>query len=209
MPEAGSQRLTREEIDERKEWLRKRQEERDSDPDFIEHRKWVKELFGHDIDAIAGFAARMMESQAAVHKENEELVAKLNAIYSSAHGLSPATEIPGYVKRNIARLSLEHDPKDPASLAFMSGMKVSKQLQARANAAKRHAPNALARKFIQAEWALHRTAYQGNKSAFARDYVRRIKREFDVEVTEKQLREVWLKGTPPASEPDGLPAPGQ
>lgn len=206
MPEKASGRLTQEEIDERNEWLRKRQEERDNDPDFIKRREWIKEAFGHDLDAIAGFAARLMETGGDLEKENETLVHKLNQIYSVAHGLSLETEIPAHVKRNIATLSVEHDPKDPTALAFLSGMKVSKQLQARAGATKRHATNASARKFVETEWALHQTAYKNNKSAFARDYVRRLKNEFEVAITEKQMREVWLRDTadpPPARIPDG------
>lgn len=209
MPERGARRLTQEEINERKEWLRKWQEERDNDPDFIARRDWIKETFSSDVDAISGFAARMMMKEDSLLKENEQLVLRLNNIYGVARGLSPVAEIPSHVKRNIATMSLEHDPEHPASLAFLSGMKVSKQLDARASAAKRHAPGVLARKFVKAEWAIHRVAYQGNKSAFARDYVRRVKNEFDLKITEKQLREVWLKDAPPAGKPDGLPANGR
>ena len=50
--------------------------------------------------------------------------------------------------------------------------------------------------FVSSEWAAHKADYTNNKSAFARDYVRRVLREYDVSITEKQMREVWLKGTP-------------
>ncbi|WP_454903342.1 hypothetical protein [Variovorax gossypii] len=59
--------------------------------------------------------------------------------------------------------------------------------------AARHASTRPAKQFVTAEWQEHRSEYANNKSAFARDYVRRIKNEFDLKVTEKQLREVWLK----------------
>lgn len=72
----------------------------------------------------------------------------------------------------------------------------------------RHAPHRQAKAFVVAEWGLHRIAYDNNKSAFTRDYVKRVLNEMDVHVTEKQMREVWLKDTPPASKPDGLPAGG-
>lgn len=57
-----------------------------------------------------------------------------------------------------------------------------------------------AKDFVQREWEAHKGAYGGNKSAFARDYVRRVHNELDVQVTEKTLREVWLS-TPPTSKP--------
>ena len=72
----------------------------------------------------------------------------------------------------------------------------------------RHAPHRQAKKFVVAEWELHRIAYENNKSSFSRDYVRRVLNEMGVHITEKQMREVWLKDTPPTSKPDGLPAGG-
>lgn len=72
----------------------------------------------------------------------------------------------------------------------------------------RHAPHRQAKAFVIAEWSLHRAAYENNKSAFSRDYVKRVKNEMSLNITEKQIREVWLKDTPPASKPDGLPARG-
>lgn len=73
----------------------------------------------------------------------------------------------------------------------------------------KHEKSNAARGFVQAEWQLHSHAYVGNKSAFARDYVRRVKNEFAVTVTEKQMREVWLKDPPSACRPDGLLADGE
>jgi hypothetical protein len=58
---------------------------------------------------------------------------------------------------------------------------------------KRHAKSREARFFVVEEWGQHWQDYKGNKSAFARDYVRRVWREFEIKVTEKQLREVWLR----------------
>ena len=62
--------------------------------------------------------------------------------------------------------------------------------------------------FVKAEWAKHRLAYQGNKSEFARIYSRRVLNEHGVKVTDKQIREVWLKNPPVASNPDGMQATG-
>ncbi|OYY36030.1 MAG: hypothetical protein B7X65_09715 [Polaromonas sp. 39-63-25] len=72
-----------------------------------------------------------------------------------------------------------------------------------AKALLKHAPHRKAKEFVQAEWSLHRENYGDNKSAFARDYVRRVWNEMNVTVTEKQLREVWLRDTPPAGKPAG------
>ena len=81
-------------------------------------------------------------------------------------------------------------------------------LRAKKNAALRHEQSRKAKAFVLGEWALHRDAYNGNKSAFTRDYVKRVRNEFDVVVTEKQMREVWLKNTPLAGKPARLLAGG-
>lgn len=80
--------------------------------------------------------------------------------------------------------------------------------KARRAALRKHAPTNRAKAFVVAEWAKHKSAYSENKSAFARDYVRRVHNEYQVSITEKQMREVWLKDTPSASKPDGVPADG-
>lgn len=72
----------------------------------------------------------------------------------------------------------------------------------------RHKANREAKDFVRSEWSKHREAYGGNKSAFARDYVKRVLNEFSVKVTEKQMREVWLADTPLAGKPDGMLADG-
>jgi hypothetical protein len=69
---------------------------------------------------------------------------------------------------------------------------------------KRHAPGNNARDWVCKEWTLHCESYSGNKSAFSRDYAGRVKNEFKnlkgepLSVTEKTIREVWLKNTPAA-----------
>jgi hypothetical protein len=73
---------------------------------------------------------------------------------------------------------------------------------------KGHAKRYPAIDFVKAEWAKYRLAYQGNKSEFARIYSRRVLNEHGVKVTDKQIREVWLKNTPVACNPDGMQATG-
>lgn len=68
----------------------------------------------------------------------------------------------------------------------------------RAGARKRHAETNAVRGWLNAQWALERAAYNGNKSAFARAYVPKLKVDHGVEVTEKTIREIWLKGSPSA-----------
>lgn len=75
-------------------------------------------------------------------------------------------------------------------------------------AASKHGKSNKAKEWVQAEWRIYKTEYNGNKSAFSRDYVRRCLNEYEVKVTEKQMREVWLKDPPSASKPDGMPANG-
>ena len=73
------------------------------------------------------------------------------------------------------------------------------KLRAKQNAILSHLESNKAKEFVKSEWGMHRDAYHGNKSEFSRIYVRRVFNERAVKVTEKQMREVWLKDTPPAS----------
>lgn len=85
---------------------------------------------------------------------------------------------------------------------FSAGGKSFKKKQASAGGYAKYKKHPTAKEFVQHEWLQHSEAYEGNKSAFARDYVRRVKNELDVTVTEKTLREVWLR-TPVASKQAG------
>jgi len=78
-----------------------------------------------------------------------------------------------------------------------------------AKALLKNAPYKRAREFVRAEWELNRSSYANNKSAFARDYVRRVWNELNVSVTEKQMREVWLRDTPTAGTQAGLQVNGE
>lgn len=93
-----------------------------------------------------------------------------------------------------------------ATIASAKRMAISER--AAANAARAHAPRIEAREWILAEWAKYRTE-SNNKSEFARIYARRVKQERGLEVTEKTIREVWLRDPPITSKPAGVPAPGE
>lgn len=109
---------------------------------------------------------------------------------------------------DIERLRNFVSPSSSLQYALEAGKKAAFKERATELASRRHQPTNKARAWVIAEWSIHKSAYIGNKSAFARDYVGRLRHELGVSVTEKQLREVWLKDTPPASKPDGLPANG-
>lgn len=113
---------------------------------------------------------------------------------------------------DFLRLMRAFDPSDPSLETIqdvMDNMIASfKRLRAVKNANWRHQKPREAKSFVIKEWIKYRCEYDNNKSAFARDYVRRVLNEFEVSVTEKQLREVWLKDTPSASKPDGILADG-
>lgn len=64
------------------------------------------------------------------------------------------------------------------------------------SARKRHSKSHAAKKFVADEWKKNKGDYSNNKSEFARHYVRRVKHEFDLDVTEKTIREVWLNNPP-------------
>jgi hypothetical protein len=68
--------------------------------------------------------------------------------------------------------------------------------RARSGAVKRSNGFSPARNFVAEEWTRHREQYAGNKSEFARIYVRRVLNEFGTRVTEKTIREAWLSHNP-------------
>jgi hypothetical protein len=96
-----------------------------------------------------------------------------------------------------ARIRKAIASEQPAILAAAVADRVSKR--ASKAALKRHSMSDPARNFVLKEWRTNRASYQDNKSAFTRDYVRRVFHEFDVTVTEKTMREVWLRDNPNAS----------
>jgi hypothetical protein len=71
-------------------------------------------------------------------------------------------------------------------------------------ASNRHTATNLAKEFVRAEWSRHRSAYKNNKSEFARTYVALIANQFQdakgdpLKVTEKTIKDKWLKSTLPA-----------
>ncbi len=109
---------------------------------------------------------------------------------------------------DIERLRNFVSPSSSLQYALEAGKKAAFKERATELASRRHQPTNKARAWVIAEWSIHKSAYIGNKSASARYYVGRLRHALGVSVTEKQLREVWLKDTPPASKPDGLPANG-
>ncbi|WP_140426727.1 hypothetical protein [Acidovorax sp. Root267] len=124
-----------------REYYRKREEEFNS-PEMLAHRKRLIEMCDNDIQKLAQFAVSMMNNGSALHKENEELVKKLNDIYFLASGLSSEkSKAQPHEKFNIARYTLEHEPDNPIALTFIAAMKTSKTLAAKANAYKGHSEN--------------------------------------------------------------------
>lgn len=178
------------------------------DPGNASRRKWLTSVCDNDIAKVAQFAVTVMETNGRLAKENEELAEKLNYIYSIASALASKSKVLPHEKLNFARLVAEDDPDDPVVRVFFAAQEIEKTLMAMANAYKGHAKRNRAKAFVQSEWKNHHQAYAGNKSAFSRDYVRRVFNEMEVTVTEKQMREVWLNDTLSASKPDGLAADG-
>jgi hypothetical protein len=58
----------------------------------------------------------------------------------------------------------------------------------------RHAPRRVAREAVRNEWQRDRQAYGGNKTDFARAMARRLLIEQGLEVTDRTIREDWLRG---------------
>lgn len=69
-----------------------------------------------------------------------------------------------------------------------------KNEEGKARTLKGHAKRTPARDFVVAEWIAHREDYGHNKTDFAKHYEKRVLNEFDVKVSDKTIREVWIKG---------------
>ncbi|MGC1176338.1 hypothetical protein [Polaromonas sp.] len=75
---------------------------------------------------------------------------------------------------------------------------VGRQSFASSGGKKKYEAHLNAKQFVQGEWKTHKSSYGGNKSAFSRDFARRVANEYSVRVTEKTIREIWLSDTPTA-----------
>lgn len=64
---------------------------------------------------------------------------------------------------------------------------------AKIRASERHAPGNSAKEWVRSEYGQHRPDYR-SKADFARIYVKRLLNERSVTVTEKTLKEDWLRG---------------
>lgn len=83
--------------------------------------------------------------------------------------------------------------------AFDTAKRMALSENAATLAGRKHAPMNRAREWVAAEWRKHAGDYDGNKSAFARDYSRLVAQRFTtakgdpLTVTDKQIRDVWLR----------------
>jgi hypothetical protein len=120
-------------------------------------------------------------------------LATINAMAAIAHAEN--LELEQKIRNDIAH-------KQSELVAEALSRRTSERAVNAAN--KRHAPGNNARDWVCQEWALNRDSYSGNKSEFSRIYAARVKHEFkdskgeQLSVTEKTIREVWLKNTPAA-----------
>ena len=118
------------------------------------------------------------------------------ALFFDGDGLDEAAMDVGFFHARV---------KPPTALLSMisQAKRVALSDAASFKAAKLHAPRNNAKNWVRSEWNEKREAYGGNKSEFARHYVRRIKNERSIDITEKTIREVWLADTPSASKQAG------
>lgn len=89
-------------------------------------------------------------------------------------------------------------------------LSIAKTDLARSGAAARHGPTKVARTWIWSEWEKYGAIeYANNKTKFCDTYVRLVFKRFTnssgdpLVISAKQMREVWLKDTPPASKQAG------
>jgi hypothetical protein len=121
---------------------------------------------------------------------------KTSAIVDAANLMIEATEIICWAERELSDVQLRK-LRDEERDRLTEKIKVETLKEnGRLGGNSRLPDNRKARKFVVCEWIKHRDAYDGNKSSFARVYVKRVFNEFEVIITEKQMREVWLKDDP-------------
>lgn len=117
-------------------------------------------------DPKAGQLPRRIAAIATLHRIDDCVLGSLD----DGIGLADAAA-------DIERLRSSVVPS-PATLAAISAAKQSAiSERASEHAGKRHQKTNAARKWIVTEWQMYRLQYGGNKSAFARDYVRRLRNE--------------------------------
>lgn len=81
-----------------------------------------------------------------------------------------------------------------ADTAARAEAKRIKQERGKAGGTGKARTYAPAKEFVRSEWVKHGVSdYHGNKSAFARDYSRRVKNEMGTDVTDKTISEAWLR----------------
>lgn len=164
-------------------------------------RKKFEELYAFlgvtlDDETLKDIAARQYLQISALEKENEEFVEKLNRFHRDHHYVT-ASHVPPYIKRNIARMSLEHEDGGPSmSSAFMAGMEVQRSLSGSRAAAKRlmNDPRQEEKTFIREcwrDWKKGITNYK-SKAAFARDMIDKCEHLTSIKKVEDWCRE-WEK----------------
>lgn len=106
----------------------------------------------------------------------------------------------------LLRLEAEIKAAKVAETPEVLAAAISKVMTERAASAanKRHKPMNNARRWVEAEWRLHRDEYKNNKSDFSRTYVKQVLQKFEdskgdpLSISEKTIKEVWLKDNPDA-----------
>jgi len=93
----------------------------------------------------------------------------------------------------MARLKLIREKSNFFSLLHFAQIVMSNEASQRTF--RGHEKRRTAKDFVQREWRAHRADYSENKSEFARHYARRVQNEMGVRVTDKTIREVWLRET--------------
>ncbi len=164
------------------------------------------EEFDGETERMLARVDSMIES---AEEDAEKIFASLNRFVEKASGISEDEEHATALMAYNFMLTDDVLHQYMNVFSIFSLLEILHRHDAVAKALLRHAPNRKAREFVVAEWLQHRDVYGGNKSEFARHYVKRLWNERQLKITEKQMREVWLADTPRASKPDGLPVDGE
>jgi hypothetical protein len=131
--------------------------------------------------ALYTMAVRKLEAQIAALASCDDAVTALHAVFELIPACANIVNALTLLSRGGLMSELHLQERAPIIMA-----------QRHAN--KGHEKSNAAKAWVRSEWAKHKGEYEGNKSAFARIYVRLVPQEFpNVTVTDKTITDSWLR----------------
>ncbi len=178
-----------------------------NNPKFREAQALLKEAFRSDFDGLCKFTASISLDLARLEFESRLLLKHLRLTGTYSQEILRLSNRPDMLPQYLTE-ALARTPNEPillAAIAFYAGRSQERILNAKRAGRKGAEMKNKAKDFVVQEWQRKRNKFSNNKSKFARTYVVLIGNEFKdkkgdpLRVTERTIREEWLKDHPSAS----------